>query len=317
MKLPIADFTDALAGERTATGEQIPQRRAEAEDVGAGIERTARDLLRAGVGGRAEKAALRERRLRLRRRSHRLGQSEIDHLHEHGTVRTMAPRSGFRRDQHQIARFEIAMNQALFVRRHQRAGDLHGDVDDHGGGERSVALHALREGFALDEFHRVETLAGRRLAEMKNAGDVGMAQLRRRARLAAEALAHFRRAGKHRVDHLQRDGRVEIHVARLVGDAHGAAAKLEQRHAVGLQANLVVLEATDVVGRRLRRLRIAAQSLAGFARCWLGSRRLHSASQLDTHGGRTASAGRSVRPRRGRSRRIGGQFLSRPRTRTW
>ena len=58
---------------------------------------------------------------------------------------------------------------------------------------------------------------------MENARHIRMAQARRGARFLQEALARIGAGGETRIDDLERDERIEIDVARLVGHAHRAA----------------------------------------------------------------------------------------------
>ena len=84
------------------------------------------------------------------------------------------------------------MHQPAAVGRHERPVYLHSDLYHNTRRERSVALHALFKGFALDELHRVEEAMAGFLAERKNAGYVGVAQLRGVSGLASKALARLR-----------------------------------------------------------------------------------------------------------------------------
>ena len=110
--------------ERPLPREHLVEHAAERPDVGALVHRLAARLLRAHVGGRAEDhPGLRHRgrrdRRRLRdarrcdaRRLHRLRQAEVQHLHR-------AVRSHL-----DVRRLQVAMDDALLVRRFERLGDL-------------------------------------------------------------------------------------------------------------------------------------------------------------------------------------------------
>ncbi len=146
------------------------------------------------------------------------------------------------------------MHEAAVVGGDERLGDLQGDRDDQRRRQRAVALHALFQRLALDEFHRVKALAAGRLAEVINAGHVRMAQLRGGARLAPETLPCGRVGGKLRADDLEGDRRIEIDVARLVSDAHRAPAQLAKA-AVLAQLDFVVVKRPGERSRRRRRQR--------------------------------------------------------------
>ena len=85
-----------------------------------------------------------------------------------------------------IFRLQVAMDDALFVRGGQAAGDLLGVVDGFAGSERAVA-QAVAEGLALEQFGDD---VGRAvfLADIEDGENVGMVQRRGRAGFLREAL---------------------------------------------------------------------------------------------------------------------------------
>ena len=76
---------------------------------------------------------------------------------------------------------------------------------------------------------------------MEHAGDVRVAQPRRRARLAQEPLPGGVAVEVRGVDDFQRDVAAQARVERLVRDAHRTAAQFPQG-AVGALENLIMLE---------------------------------------------------------------------------
>ena len=136
-----------------------------------------------------------------------------------------------------IGRLQIAMDDAMVVRRFECLGDLSGD------GQRIVewkcALgNSLREGDALDELHheRASVVPGiaRRLHGSVHGRDAGMVEGRERPRLALEARLTVWIAGEGVRQHLDRHLAVQ---ARVDGTIHGA-------HSIGPEdaADFIVAE---------------------------------------------------------------------------
>jgi len=81
------------------------------------------------------------------------------------------------------------VHQPVSVRCAERGRDLLTDGRDHGGLERVLALEHLAQARAVDVLHDQENQLPV-LAGVVDAYGVGVAELRRRARLALEALDH-------------------------------------------------------------------------------------------------------------------------------
>ena len=80
-----------------------------------------------------------------------LGQAEVDYFYG----RDAAARHSYhfvvvRAQEHQICRFQVAMDQSALFRSSQCRGDLLRNADDGTRIERSGATNALFKGFALD-----------------------------------------------------------------------------------------------------------------------------------------------------------------------
>ena len=131
------------------------------------------------VGGRAHRAAgTRELRRRLARLD--LRDPEIQDFH-------LA-----RRRQHQVRRFQIAVDDACGVRGVERVGHLRDDAGDLGDWQRTAG-EASREGFALVVRHRDERLAGV-VADLVDRRDVRVIERAGGARLPQQAGRGFRTA---------------------------------------------------------------------------------------------------------------------------
>ena len=88
-----------------------------------------------------------------------------------------------------------------------------------------LARETLREALAVDERHD-EVHHPLALVDRVDRHDVRMRQLRRRLRLAQEALAHVGVERELRRQQLDRDASVQAHVRRAVDDGHPASADL-------------------------------------------------------------------------------------------
>ena len=169
--------------------------------------------------------------------------------------------------EHDVGGLEIAVDEAAFFRRDERAGDLEGDFQHHAGGQRPQATHARVEGLAVHELHRVKTGGPLRVflherarrgrggvprAEVINRGDVRVAEPGGAAGLAQKKVPRPGMRGVVGIDDLQSHGHMEVHVHRLVRHAHRAAAQLERSAVLALQNLVVVIKRATVRGRRRR-----------------------------------------------------------------
>jgi hypothetical protein len=143
----IRHLAERAPRERQASGDELVEEHAEAEEVGPMVHRPRQGLLRAHVVRRAEDHA----RLRSRgeerllqalapRAAEPLRQPEVEHLH----LTSLAEAD--------VGRLDVPVDEALGVRRVERIGHLHADLDDLDDGELP-SLHADVEGLALDELH--------------------------------------------------------------------------------------------------------------------------------------------------------------------
>src|SRR5437870_3620212 len=91
-------------------------------------------------------------------------------------------------NQHDVRRFDVAMDQFLSIRRDERTSYLPRDPQRKICQERPFTLNAPLSCFPLDILHGIKE-SPVRITEVKNGCDVWMPQAGRRTRFAQEALA--------------------------------------------------------------------------------------------------------------------------------
>ena len=222
----VEDHRRRVAGETLPAGRHLVEHDAEREQVGARIEILAARLLGRHVGDGADGGAdhagevLRRgfpgrRRFRLRRRrvGGELGQAEVEHLH------LAAP------GDEDVRGLDVAVKDALAVRRVQRIGNLRADVEQGAEVERPSA-QPLVERLALEQLHRQIALS-LVLVEAVDRADVGMVQATRRCGLRAGTARWLRSVASLPVGQ-DLDGHLtpELHVLSAIDDAHAAGAEL-------------------------------------------------------------------------------------------
>jgi hypothetical protein len=134
------------------------------------------------------------------------------------------------------------MDDAMAVRVVERGGDFlrkaHGLVH----GELALALQAIAEALALDEWHHIEEEAVR-LPRIEEREDVRILERRRRLDLRQEALGADDR-GKLGAKHLHRDLAI---VAQVVGE-------VDRRHSAGAELALETIPIDERFGETWRNL---------------------------------------------------------------
>ncbi len=231
------DVVGRLALERGHTREALVESRAEAVDIVArighlGIAR----LLGAHVGGRAhEGTAQREAGVGIERL---LGQAEVRQLRRAAQV------------QHDVVRLDVAVDDPVFLRHHERLGDSGDDAERLGLGNGPVA-QVPGERAAADVLHHDVGEAGRLIERgIHHCDDIGMPDAGGELRLQNEA---FRQRGilqrKGRGEDLQRD----IDAQRLVGgEVNGAdAAPTEFANGAATSDDVSWLNFADQLGHGL------------------------------------------------------------------
>ena len=181
------------------------------------------DLLGRHVLKRAEDGAVRRQGLRRGggqhgrasdrdRRRGRLGEAEIEQL-------------GARFRQHHVAGLEVAVHDAGAMCRRQRIGNLDRNRECLGirqaGPLGCGARQSIRERLAFEELHD-QKRGTHVLAHVVQRADVGMRQLRDRARFAIETLTELGIRGEAPGQHLDGHGAIETRVARAPHFTHPA-----------------------------------------------------------------------------------------------
>jgi hypothetical protein len=194
----------------------------EGEDVRAAVERFTASLLGRHVGHGSHGDAWpgqvvgwRGNRRSVRRRDGRFlrhfGKPEIQDLR-------VAPPA----DEH-VRRFDVAMDDAVRVRRLDRVGDLGREVHDASLGQRP-RLEQVLQRLPLEQFHHQEA-ASLVLAEVVDGADIGMIERRGGARLPLETLDRGGVIREPRREELERDVASQASVLRPIDNAHSAAAE--------------------------------------------------------------------------------------------
>src|SRR5215468_260104 len=116
-------------------------------------------LFRAGECWRTDKSVMCQR-LRIGLSVNCLGQTEVDYFYgRDGAERHCYYFVIVRAQEHQICRFQVAMDQSALFRSDQCRGDLLRNADRGTRIERSGAANAFIKSFSLDKFHRVKILS--------------------------------------------------------------------------------------------------------------------------------------------------------------
>ena len=127
-----------------------------------------------------------------------------------------------RADDHHVARFDVAMNDSRVVSDREHLEELIEDRGDERDRYRSP-LDDVREGLPAHQLHDHERLA-RVLTEVEERHDAPMTEARQSDCLPSEARAELGGRCEDRMEELDRDRLVELHVGRAVDRSHAAAA---------------------------------------------------------------------------------------------
>src|SRR5215469_9563066 len=112
------------------------------------------------------------------------------------------------------------MHQPMRLSRDEGAGHLDGHFQGKIRRNEAIAANICLDGFAFNQFHRIETSAGVSFAKTKDTRDIRMPQLCSRARLATKPLSRievFRVAG---VYDLECNKRSEREIPGTVSNSH-------------------------------------------------------------------------------------------------
>ncbi len=198
------------AGERRLAGQALDHHAPEREQVGARVDlllaarllgrhvhRRAHDAAGLGDAARIEEAAR---------------EPEVEQL------RLLEAAAG----QEEVARLDVAVDDAAPVRAGQRVGDAAAEVDALADGQRPAG-QAVRQVLALEPLHRQVVLAERRRAVRDVAHDRGVAELGQHLGLLAEAVGLL---GAAPVQDLERHQRAGLPVERTVDRRRSARTHL-------------------------------------------------------------------------------------------
>ena len=229
----------ARSRKRRAAGEHFVEDRAEREDVASRVGLLPLDLFGRHVLKRPENRSLfrdRRRRGRHHRRAavgddgmDRFCEAEVEQLGDRPIRRSGA------RDEEDVSRLQIAMDDARAVRTMQRLRDLRADRNRLVGRPRT-SLQTIGERLAFEKLHDEEADARRRVADRANRrhvpdvvqrADMRVIERGDRPRFALEPFAELRIRCERRRQDFDRDDAIQPGVAGLVDLAH--AARTEQR----------------------------------------------------------------------------------------
>src|SRR6516164_7462599 len=136
--------------ERCLTSHHNPQRYAQRVQVRADVNGDSGELLRAGkLWGSSKGTGCRNRGLSTRL-IERLSQPEVDDFRDHSASLFQA--------HHDVAWFDVPMNELLLVDRSQPGSDLRGDFQRQLYLKPTGASDEFFECFSLHELHRVEVI---------------------------------------------------------------------------------------------------------------------------------------------------------------
>ena len=198
----------AVPAERKRPGGHLVEDDAERPDVGAGVDVLARGLFGGHVGDRAD-GHPRDRHPGL---AGQLGQAEVEDLG-----------LSIGRD-HDVARLDVAVDDAVLVGLGQPPGDLGGDPDRFG--RRQVPLgDPVLQAFARIAGHDDVKAAVLGLIDLVDGADVGVVEARRGARFVDETLPGLGVRRRARGEELEGDRPVETEVLGFVNDTHAAPAE--------------------------------------------------------------------------------------------
>ena len=208
----------ALAGAlvREFLGQRLVEHHADGEEVRAVIDvATPHPLLGSHVRRGADGHALLRRVHRVGLAALELRHAEVEELHRHIAALV---------DEEHVVRLEVAVNDALGVRRRERRQHL---PDDHARlvrSERGAAGDALAQRLAAQKLHHQEGLV---LGEpgVEDLDDVLVADFRGRACLAGEAPHRLGHPCEVRVEHLDRHVPPHGEVLGLVDGPHASLAQ--------------------------------------------------------------------------------------------
>ena len=207
--LSVGDAHGVVTGERRAPGDHLVHHDAERVEVAARIRLGSLGLLGREVRRRTHhRPGLRE--VRLGRGIERPGDAEVGDLHR-----------AVRADQ-DVRRLDVTVDEPGGVGEAEGGGHLAGDLGGLLGGEMAVGTQNVGQRPSVDVLHGDEVGRGV-FPPVEHVDNVRMVEVRRRLRLAAEALDEVGVDGELRKEHLDRHLAVEQTVVAEEDVGHAAA----------------------------------------------------------------------------------------------
>ena len=198
-----------MAGDRAPPGEQLVEHDAERVEIAPLVDRPFVELLRRGIADLADEHAPRQAVAVVLQAP---SEPEIDQLDERPALEIAG--------QHQVARRDVAVDDALAMEVLESERGLAGDLQRQGKRRRPEILQELAQRRALDVLQDDVGAAVVAEGEIVEQRHVGMAQPARGARLAEEPLLGLGRGLQGRADHLDDPQLVEQPVPHLVDRPH-------------------------------------------------------------------------------------------------
>ena len=209
------------SGESFLAGGHFVEQNAEGKKIGAYVERFTAGLLRGHIGQGADgRAGMRERTAHRHRgivctgqiRSREFGETEVENLH----LAALGDEN--------VCRLDVAVHDALGMRRLQCVRDLQSPVQQSGQGNGLVA-DSLAQGLPFEQLHGDE---GTPLifVDLVDGADVGMIEGRGGAGLAFKSLQCSRLDGGTFRKELQSDQTAQTNVLGFIHHAHAALTQL-------------------------------------------------------------------------------------------
>ena len=197
-----------------ASGEHLVEQAAEREHIGAAVDALAGHLLRRHVAERSQHDSLRRAR-----HGRAIGAGGVETLQRQPEIENLDVAVAGQED---VLGLEVAMDDALGMRRRQPVGNRRRNLDRLAPRQRTPSRSA-REGCAFEQLHHGERNAIGD-GELVDRQDAGVGERRDGARFGLEARAHQRIGRDVRRHHLQRHFAPEPGIPCPIDDAHPARA---------------------------------------------------------------------------------------------
>ena len=205
----VGDRDGRVSGERWLAGEDFVENAAQRIDVGSGVDGIAAGLFgRQVLGGPDHRRGLGDAVAAV---GDRAGDAEVHHLDRVGGA------------DHDVRRLDVAVDDAVLMAEVQRLAGVGDDLDGPPGRHRTVVVHDVAQGDAVDVLHDdVGQRTGGRfgLAGVVHRDDGRVIQGRGVLRLTPEAQVEAGVAGQISAQHLDRDVAVQPDVAGEVNFGH-------------------------------------------------------------------------------------------------